>query len=199
MFLGISQDHTGDIPLVLNLDTGSTRTHYHVVVDDWFNTVHNDWYKTFGLTDLQYIEDNPSPQRESPPQTTPYPRLRDSVEQTREVNLPPIPLPVPPPPLEPRIPPSPGPPVPMPPPPVESPPVLLAPPTPQREKSPTRPSVDNSVQQEQSLQREQTDQRERPTEHPHQRERTTRSPRPRTPKPDFTPIIQTRAQKLREQ
>jgi len=78
MFLGISQDHTGDIPLVLNLDTGSTRTHYHVVVDDWFNTVHasdsaqvnfdhDDWYKTFGLTDLQYIEDNPSPQRESPP------------------------------------------------------------------------------------------------------------------------------------
>jgi len=40
MFLGISQDHTGDIPLVLNLDTGSTRTHYHVVVDNWFNTVH---------------------------------------------------------------------------------------------------------------------------------------------------------------
>ena len=59
--------------------------------------------------------------------------------------------------------------------------------------------MDNSVQKEQSLQREQTDQRERPTEHPHQRERTTCSPRPRTPKPDFTPIIRTSAQKLREQ
>jgi len=109
MFLGISQDHTGDIPLVLNLDTGSTRTHFHVVVDDWFNTVHtsdstqvnfdhDDWYKTFGLTDLQYIGDDLSTHPDHTPQDVPNHRLRDSVEQARETNLPPLPLPVPPPP-----------------------------------------------------------------------------------------------------
>ena len=213
MFLGISQDHTGHIPLVLNLDTGSTRTHYHVVVDDWFNTVHtsdstqvnfkhDDWYKTFGLTDLQYIgDDTPSLPDRIPPDT-PSHRLQDSVEQAREANLPPIPLPVPPPPLEPRVSlsPPPVPTVPPPPTPVESPPEPIAPTPPQREKSPER--LDPYVPRERPLQKESTDQREQSKGPPNQREPPSPSPRnpaPRTPKPEFKPIIRTRAQKLREQ
>ena len=58
---------------VLNLSTRKISTQYHVVIDDWFKTVHSDtaekidfdsddWYQTFGLTEWQYIpDDNDSP------------------------------------------------------------------------------------------------------------------------------------------
>jgi hypothetical protein len=39
MFLGLSQQHASEVPLVLNLGTGSTTTQFHVVFDDLFTTV----------------------------------------------------------------------------------------------------------------------------------------------------------------
>jgi hypothetical protein len=39
MFLGLSQQHASEIPLVLNLGTGSITIQFHVVFDDLFNTV----------------------------------------------------------------------------------------------------------------------------------------------------------------
>jgi hypothetical protein len=39
MFLGLSQQHASEVPLVLNLGTGSITTQFHVVCDDLFTTV----------------------------------------------------------------------------------------------------------------------------------------------------------------
>jgi hypothetical protein len=39
VFMGFSQLHSSDVPLVLNLDTGSITPQYHVVFDDHFSTV----------------------------------------------------------------------------------------------------------------------------------------------------------------
>jgi hypothetical protein len=39
MFLGLSQKHAREVPLVLNLGTGSITTRFHVVFDDMFTTV----------------------------------------------------------------------------------------------------------------------------------------------------------------
>ena len=52
--------------MVLDLSTGKITAQYHVVFDDWFHTVeateeskinfnHDDWYRTFGLTEWQYV------------------------------------------------------------------------------------------------------------------------------------------------
>mgnify|MGYP000019318788 CR=1 FL=1 len=38
-FLGLSSIHSSEVLLVLNLQTGSITTHYHVVLDDSFFTV----------------------------------------------------------------------------------------------------------------------------------------------------------------
>ena len=57
------------MPVVLNLDTGKITTQYHVIIDDWFKTVHvsastsidfnsDNWYRTFGLTEWQYTPDD---------------------------------------------------------------------------------------------------------------------------------------------
>ena len=37
--LGISKEHASCVPLILNTDTGFITAQYHVVCDDWFNTV----------------------------------------------------------------------------------------------------------------------------------------------------------------
>jgi hypothetical protein len=39
MFLGLSQHHASEVPLVLNLGTGSITTQFHVVLGDLFTTV----------------------------------------------------------------------------------------------------------------------------------------------------------------
>jgi hypothetical protein len=39
MFLGLSQQHASEVPLVLNIGTGSITTKFHVVFDDLFTTV----------------------------------------------------------------------------------------------------------------------------------------------------------------
>jgi hypothetical protein len=68
IYMGHSPVHSSAIPLVMNLSTGKLSPQYHVVFDDWFQTVgtsdaehpnfeHDDWYKTFGLTEWQYIQE----------------------------------------------------------------------------------------------------------------------------------------------
>ena len=77
VYVGASQDHTGVAARVLSLDTGKITTQYHVVFDDWFQTVdtkdedlpnfeHDEWYRTFGTTEWQYVPDDPSYKPESP-------------------------------------------------------------------------------------------------------------------------------------
>ena len=39
VFVGFSTNHSSDVPLILNLQTGSISPHYHVVFDDAFTTV----------------------------------------------------------------------------------------------------------------------------------------------------------------
>ena len=67
--VGISPDHRGMIPLVMNLDTGKITPQFHVVLDDHFSTVTADhhslshlqtheWQATFGLTPLQYFPED---------------------------------------------------------------------------------------------------------------------------------------------
>jgi len=68
VYVGQSLKHGHAVPLVLNLDTGKISPQFHVVFDDWFQTVdanatspidfdHEDWYQTFGLTESQYVKD----------------------------------------------------------------------------------------------------------------------------------------------
>ena len=62
MYVGSSTKEGHGIPVVLNLNTEKITTQYHVIIDDWFKTVHSDtntsidfdsddWYRTFGLTE----------------------------------------------------------------------------------------------------------------------------------------------------
>jgi hypothetical protein len=37
--MGLSQQHASEVPLVINLRTGSITTQFHVVFDDLFTTV----------------------------------------------------------------------------------------------------------------------------------------------------------------
>ena len=94
--------HSHATPLILNLDTGKITAQYHVIHDDHFSTVHtsndeqpnfdhDDWYKTFGLTESQYIQDED--ETSTPPQ---YQRelalQRDESHRVREQQLPPVPI-----------------------------------------------------------------------------------------------------------
>ena len=69
VYVGVSRQHSSVAAQVLNLDTGKITTQYHVMFDDWFQTVsarpedlpdfdHPDWYETFGATEWQYIPDD---------------------------------------------------------------------------------------------------------------------------------------------
>ena len=40
VFVGNSLKHGHHVPLILNLETGAITGQYHVVLDDWFHTVH---------------------------------------------------------------------------------------------------------------------------------------------------------------
>ncbi len=122
IYVGNSTKQGNAVPLVLNLETGKITGQYHVVFDDWFHTVdstnntsvnfdHDDWYRTFGLTEWQYVPDDdlPSPgvpTAPEPPGLVQQERLRavrDEVAPTRP--LPPpsgmVPVPSPPAQLEP--------------------------------------------------------------------------------------------------
>ena len=80
MYVGMSFTHGDTFPLVLNLDTGKITPQYHVVFDNHFHTVdacatnpidydHDDWYRTFSLTESQYVPDY-NPEFEKPPPVT---------------------------------------------------------------------------------------------------------------------------------
>ncbi len=82
IYVGNSTKQGHSVPLVLNLDTGKITGQYHVVFDDWFHTVdstnnvsinfdHDDWYRTFGLTEWQYIPDDDVPLSPVPPAPAP--------------------------------------------------------------------------------------------------------------------------------
>ena len=69
VFVGNRTKRGHGVPLVLNLETGAITSQYHVIMDNWFQTVEaaskstinfddDDWYKTFGLTEWQYIPDD---------------------------------------------------------------------------------------------------------------------------------------------
>jgi len=101
----IGAAHSHSIPLVLSLDTGKITHQYHVVFDDWFNTVSStnaaqidfdqpDWYQTFGLTESQYMRDEDEPLDLDPPTSIEREILDHShaAEHQRELLLPPTPL-----------------------------------------------------------------------------------------------------------
>ena len=69
IYLGKSPVHASTVPLVLNPSTGSITTQFHVVFDDWFNTVSSsvenlpnfnddEWQKMFGDSQYQYFFDD---------------------------------------------------------------------------------------------------------------------------------------------
>jgi hypothetical protein len=69
MYLGKSNSHASNVPLVLNPATGSITPQFHVVFDDWFATVNTtvedlpdfnspDWTNLFGESEFQYILDD---------------------------------------------------------------------------------------------------------------------------------------------
>ena len=75
--------------MVLNLETGAITSQYHVVVDNWFKTVDaavhskinfddDDWYRTFGLTESQYVPDD-----SDEPQSEPVSPSRSSASMAR--------------------------------------------------------------------------------------------------------------------
>lgn len=89
LYVGNSSKHSSGVPLVLNLTTGKITSQYHVIYDDRFQTVsatdeslpnfeHDDWYKTFGLTEMQYVQDFDEDQL--PPISEAQPFIRGSTE-----------------------------------------------------------------------------------------------------------------------
>ena len=81
IYVGQSITHGEAVPIALCLETGSVTVQCHVVFDDWFQTVeasanpkvnfkHNDWYKTFGLTEWQHApsDEGLTPPTEAPPE-----------------------------------------------------------------------------------------------------------------------------------
>ena len=71
IFVGFSNQHASSVPLVLNPLTGAITAQYHVVFDDWFNTVSStpeslpnfnspEWSALFGDSVYQYpLDDDP--------------------------------------------------------------------------------------------------------------------------------------------
>ena len=68
MYMGVSPYHASTVPLVLSTGTGAITPQFHVVFDDWFATIgsdhtdlpnfqSNEWYKMFGESRYQYVED----------------------------------------------------------------------------------------------------------------------------------------------
>ena len=73
VFVGFSTSHASSVPLVLNLSTGAITPQYHVVFDDWFNTVSStsddppdfysdEWMNMFKDSSFQYHGDGDNAQ-----------------------------------------------------------------------------------------------------------------------------------------
>ena len=56
MFLGLSPAHASSVPLVLNLETGAVTPQFHIVFDDWFNTVTADPHDIPNFTDAEWTD-----------------------------------------------------------------------------------------------------------------------------------------------
>ena len=115
ILMGVSPRHASTIPSLLNPETGSINTAYHVVFDDWFATVptsENDrpdftsdtWHKLFGDSRFQYVFDEDD--LDEPTQADPFHPVdplvherRAAVEAAMDTSQPAVPLPVPPPPV----------------------------------------------------------------------------------------------------
>lgn len=72
VYVGVSPQHSSQAARVLSLETGKITTQYHVVFDDWFQTVGTSdadlpdfnqeaWYQTFGTTEWQYVPEDGDP------------------------------------------------------------------------------------------------------------------------------------------
>jgi hypothetical protein len=68
IFMGLSKQHTSEVPQVLNIATGSITTQFHVVFDDQFTTVNSiareeeapcHWEELFLENSVQVITDYP--------------------------------------------------------------------------------------------------------------------------------------------
>ena len=79
VYMGHSPKHATSVPLVLNLTTGKITAQFHVIADNGFQTVpandrelpnfeHDHWYRTFGLTADQYVQDEYGDDRDELPQ-----------------------------------------------------------------------------------------------------------------------------------
>ena len=69
MFMGLSPNHASSVPLVLNPSTGAITPQFHVVFDDWFETIATDptnlpdfqspeWSRLFGDSTFQFLPDD---------------------------------------------------------------------------------------------------------------------------------------------
>jgi hypothetical protein len=84
---------------ILSLDTGKITAQYHVVFDDWFNTVsstdesqinfeHDNWYRTFGLTEYQYVVEEDTPTDLPDPNQREMAERREHFHRIRDANTP---------------------------------------------------------------------------------------------------------------
>jgi hypothetical protein len=111
MNMGLSAKHSSTVPLVLNTETGSITTAFHVVFDDWFATIattvddlpdfnSDSWSRLFGDSRFQYVVDDTDVNEEIDvdPTTPASNARRDNVGRAMDNFLHPGPLPVPAPP-----------------------------------------------------------------------------------------------------
>ena len=101
MYLGLSPNHSGAVPLILNLSSGKIVPHFHVVCDNWFSTVsstsktpvnfdHDHWYRTFGTNTSQYIVPDSSHEPEIP-SSTPHERtIQENIANNQTRQTPPL-------------------------------------------------------------------------------------------------------------
>jgi hypothetical protein len=91
MYMGMSDQHSSTVPLVLNLESGAITLQFHMTFDDWFATVvadpskfpdfdSPDWHALFCESAYQYLPTNEDDEvQEVPPPT--------AAEQARETRL----------------------------------------------------------------------------------------------------------------
>ena len=114
IYMGASLIHASLVPLVLNPDSGTITSAFHVIFDDWFTTVpllddyafpDDKWQRLFGDSKYQYVvdddDDNYPLSSQSDLDTTDHHDLvSDHIAQV----TPATPLPIPPPPATPLLP-----------------------------------------------------------------------------------------------
>ena len=95
VYMGYSDRHSSDVPLVLNPFTGSITPQWNVVIDDWFATVAtsvddlpdfnaDEWSKTFGAHTYHFPEE-PGEESDTDPHVKPAKRIKQEHPQMEEV------------------------------------------------------------------------------------------------------------------